>query len=46
MTTTPWLLGFGVGEEQGRQWCGSGDCVKGVGFPPLRASGKTVTFVS
>jgi hypothetical protein len=40
MTTTPWPLGFGVGEEQGRQWWGSGDCAKGVSFPPLRASGK------
>jgi hypothetical protein len=40
MMMTLWPLGFGVGEEQGRQWWGSGDCVKGVGFPPLHASGK------
>jgi hypothetical protein len=39
MTSTPWPLEFGVGEEQG----GSGEAVAtvgGVSFPPLRASGK------
>jgi hypothetical protein len=38
--TTLWPLGFDVGEKQGRQRWGSGDCVKGVSFSPLRASEK------
>jgi hypothetical protein len=37
---TPWPLGLGVGEEQGRRWRDSDDCAKGVDFPPLRALEK------